>query len=215
MPVYIALVLLVVVASIWAPATLRGPSLRAIAPVGTLLAIAALGQMLVVMTGGIDLSVPGSLTLAAVITVGVGHGADDRVGPAIVVALAAVALVGLVNGILIGGIGLNPLIVTLAVGQIASGIAFRYYTSVAIQTPVPKGLSGWTSTRLLGVPRTFWLGVAVTVVLSSCSALRRSGAGSRSSAPTRRRRGSLGSGSTSTASPPTSSRPCCTAAPAS
>ncbi|HSL15229.1 MAG TPA: ABC transporter permease [Actinomycetota bacterium] len=165
MPVYIALVLLVVVASIWAPATLRGPSLRAIAPVGTLLAIAALGQMLVVMTGGIDLSVPGSLTLAAVITVGVGHGADDRVGPAIVVALAAVALVGLVNGILIGGIGLNPLIVTLAVGQIASGIAFRYYTSVAIQTPVPKGLSGWTSTRLLGVPRTFWLGVAVTVVL--------------------------------------------------
>jgi ribose transport system permease protein len=164
LPVYIALGLLVVVAWTWAPATLRGPSLRAIAPVGTLLAIAALGQMLVIMTGGIDLSVPGSLTLAAVITVGVGSGSDERIWTAIGIALLAVAIVGLVNGILIGGLGLNALIVTLAVGQIVSGIAFRYYTSVAIQTPVPTGLSGWTSTRLLGLSRTFWLGVAITVV---------------------------------------------------
>ncbi len=53
-----------VVATIWAPATLRGPGLNAIAPFDTFLAIAALGQMLVIMTGGIDLSVPGTLTLA-------------------------------------------------------------------------------------------------------------------------------------------------------
>ena len=60
MPVYIALLLLVVVAAIWAPATLKGPALSSIAPFGTFLAIAALGQMLVIMTGGIDLSVPGT-----------------------------------------------------------------------------------------------------------------------------------------------------------
>ena len=34
--------------------------------------------MLVIMTGGIDLSVPGTFTLAAVVTVGVAQGADDR-----------------------------------------------------------------------------------------------------------------------------------------
>ncbi|HEX9122150.1 MAG TPA: ABC transporter permease [Actinomycetota bacterium] len=165
MPVYVAIVLLVLVAAIWAPATLRAPGLRAIAPFGTFLAITALGQMLVIMTGGIDLSVPGTFTLAAVVTVGVGHASDDRMWTAIGVAIVLAALVGLVNGILIGGLGLNALIVTLAVGQIVTGIADRYYTSVAIQTPVPDGLSAWTSARFLGVTRTFWMGVAITLVL--------------------------------------------------
>jgi ribose transport system permease protein len=165
MPVYIAILLLIAVAAIWAPATLSAPSLRAIAPFGTFLAIAALGQMLVIMTGGIDLSVPGIFTLAAVLTVGVGDAADDRIWTGIGVALVAVALVGLVNGILIGGLGLNALIVTLAVGQIVNGIAFRYYTGVAIQTPVPEGLATWSSTRFLGVTRTFWVGVALMLIL--------------------------------------------------
>jgi ribose/xylose/arabinose/galactoside ABC-type transport system permease subunit len=163
--VYIAIAMLVVVAAIWAPAALRVPSLRAIAPFGTFLAIAALGQMLVIMTGGIDLSVPGSVTLAAVLVVGVGDANDERIWTAIGVALLAVAVVGLVNGILIGGLGLNALIVTLAVGQIVTGFAFRYYTGVAIQTPVPAGLPEWTSTRFLGVTRTFWVGVVLTLVL--------------------------------------------------
>jgi ribose transport system permease protein len=163
MPVYVAIALLLVVASIWAPATLRGPALRSIAPFGTFLAIAALGQMIVVMTGGIDLSVPGTFTLAAVVTVGVGQASDERLWTAIGVALVLAALVGLVNGLLIAGLGLNALIVTLAVGQIVSGIAIRYYTSVAIQTPVPPGLREWTSTRFLGVTRTFWVGVVITI----------------------------------------------------
>jgi ribose transport system permease protein len=164
-PVYLAIALLVVVAAIWAPATLRGPALSAIAPVGTFLAITALGQMLVIMTGGVDLSVPGTLTLAAAVMVGIGQGSDERVWTAMIIAVALAALVGLVNGILIGGLGLNALIVTLAVGQIVSGIAFRYYSRVAIQTPVPEGLSSWTSARFFGVTRTFWLGVVLTLAL--------------------------------------------------
>ena len=165
MPVYIAIALLVLVASIWAPATLSKPGLSAIAPFGTFLAITALGQMLVIMTGGIDLSVPGTFTLAAVVTVGVGQASDERVLTAIGVAVVLAALVGLVNGLLIGGLGLNALIVTLAVGQIVAGIASRYYTSVAIQTPVPTALSEWTSTRFFGVTRIFWVGVLITLVL--------------------------------------------------
>ena len=165
LPVYVALLLLVVVAWMWAPATLSGPGLSSIAPFGTFLAITALGQMLVIMTGGIDLSVPGTFTLAAAVTVGVGSASDDKVWAAIGTALLLSALVGLVNGILIGGIGLNALIVTLAVGQIVMGLAIRYYTSEAIQTPVPSELSRWTSTRFLGVTRTFWMGVAITLVL--------------------------------------------------
>ncbi len=165
MPVYIAIALLVVVASIWAPATLDGPALSSIAPFGALLAITALGQMLVIMTGGIDLSVPGTLTLAAVVTVGLGATSDSSLWSVILIALALSALVGLVNGILIGGLGLNALIVTLAVGQIVIGFAIRYYTSTAIQTPVPEELSAWTSVRFFGVTRIFWVGVAITLAL--------------------------------------------------
>ena len=75
------------------------------------------------------------------------------------------AIIGLVNGLLVGGLGLNALIVTLAVGQIVSGFAFRYYATEAIQTPVPPALVAWTSVRFLGVTRIFWIGVVLTVVL--------------------------------------------------
>jgi len=165
MPVYIALLLLVIVASIWAPATLSGVALRAIAPYGAVLGILALGQMLVIMTGGIDLSVPGTMSLAAVIMVGVGDGSDERIWLAIATALAAAAVVGLVNGILIGGLRLNPLIVTLAVGLIVIGVVNRYGSSFPVQSPVPEGFSRWTSTRILGVSPIFWIGVGLTILL--------------------------------------------------
>jgi ribose/xylose/arabinose/galactoside ABC-type transport system permease subunit len=164
LPVYLAIVLLVVVAAIWAPATLTSAAMGAIAPYGTFLAVAALGQMLVIMTGGIDLSVPGTFTLAGLLVVGVGQGNDGRIGTAILTALGAAALVGLVNGILIGGLKLNALIVTLAVGQVVTGVVNRYYTSIAVQSSVPSGLSAWTSNRLFGLSYVFWSGVALTVV---------------------------------------------------
>ena len=165
LPVYIALLLLVVVASIWAPATLSGVALRAVAPYGAVLGIAALGQMLVIMTGGIDLSVPGTMSLAAVITVGVGDGSNEHIGAAIATALAAAAVVGLVNGILIGAFKLNGLIITLAVGLIVIGVVNRYGSTFPVQSPVPTGLSDWTSNRILGVSPIFWIGVGLTLFL--------------------------------------------------
>jgi ribose transport system permease protein len=165
MPVYIALLLLVVVGSIWAPAALSGVALRAVAPYGAVLGIAALGQMLVIMTGGIDLSVPGTMSLAAVIVVGVGDGSDERIVVAIATAVAAAAIVGLVNGVLIGGLKLNGLIITLAVGLIVVGVVNRYGSKFPVQSPVPKGLSEWTSTRILGVSPVFWIGVGLTLLL--------------------------------------------------
>jgi ribose transport system permease protein len=164
--VYIALLLLVIVASIWAPATLSGVALRAIAPYGAVLGIAALGQMLVIMTGGIDLSVPGTMSLAAVIMVGVGDGSNEHIWVAIATALAAAAVVGLVNGILIGGLKLNGLIITLAVGLIVVGVVNRYGSSFPVQSPVPPGLSEWSSTRILGVSPIFWIGVGLTLLMS-------------------------------------------------
>ncbi|MGA9596181.1 MAG: ABC transporter permease [Acidimicrobiia bacterium] len=165
MPVFVALLLLIVVAAIWVPETLGAVPLAAIAPFGALLGITALGQMQVVMTGGIDLSTPGTLTLAAMIMVGVGDGSDDRIWIAAFTAIAVAALIGLVNGILIGGIKLNPLIVTLAVGQVVAGMVSRYVRTFPIQSAVPKGLSDWTAKRILGVSPIFWIGIVVALLL--------------------------------------------------
>jgi ribose transport system permease protein len=177
MPVFVALVLLIVVAAIWVPETLGGVALSAIAPFGALLGITALGQMQVVMTGGIDLSTPGTLTLAAMIMVGVGEQSDDRIWIAAITAIAVAAVIGLVNGILIGGIKLNPLIVTLAVGQVVAGIVSRYVRTFPVQSAVPKGFSDWTSKKILGVSPIFWSGIAVALLL--IVALRYTTAGRR------------------------------------
>jgi ribose transport system permease protein len=163
MPVYLALILLVIVAAIWVPETLSAVALSAIAPFAALLAITALGQMLVIMTGGIDLSTPGTVTLAAMIMVGVGEQSDGRIWLATLTAVAAAAAIGLVNGILIGGLKLNALIVTLATGQIVVGLVSRYVGTFPIQSAVPPGLSDWATTRPLGVSPIFWIGVAATL----------------------------------------------------
>ena len=165
MPVYIALLVLVIVAWIWAPATLGRVAVRAIAPYGAVLGVAALGQMVVVMTGGIDLSVPGTMSLAAVIIVGVGDGSNENIPIAVATAIAAAAVVGLVNGILIGGLKLNALITTLAVGLIVVGVVNRYGSTFPVQSPVPRGLSEWTSNRIVGVSPVFWVGAGITIVL--------------------------------------------------
>jgi ribose transport system permease protein len=164
LPVYVALLLLVVVAAIWVPETLGRVALSAIAPFAALLAITALGQMLVIMTGGIDLSTPGTLTLAAMIMAGVGKQSDSRILIAILTAVGVAALIGLVNGILIGGLKLNALIVTLATGQIVVGITSRYVKTFPVQSPVPVGLSDWAASRFLGVSPIFWVGVVVTAM---------------------------------------------------
>jgi ribose/xylose/arabinose/galactoside ABC-type transport system permease subunit len=165
MPVYLAIIVLIVVASIWAPATLAAPGLNSIAPFGTFLAITALGQMLVIMTGGIDLSVPGTFTMGAIVMVGVGEQSDDRILIALLTAVGIAALIGLVNGIVIGGLKLNALIVTLAVGQVVTGFVNRYHRTFAIQSSVPSALSDWMLVRFLGITRIFWIGVLLTILL--------------------------------------------------
>src|SRR3989304_2612829 len=97
LPVWIASVLLVLAASIVAPATLSHASFSAVLPLTSFLAIAALGEMLVIMTGGIDLSIPGPITLASLVVVGVAGKSDDRLVPAILAALVVASLAGLLN----------------------------------------------------------------------------------------------------------------------
>jgi ribose transport system permease protein len=166
-PVWLATGVLLVVCLLIAPDTLSSNSLTSgVLPFMTFLAVAALGQMLVIMTGGIDLCIPGVVVLVANLVVGVGSGEDGRIAQAIVVCLAWSALIGLVNGLLVGWAGLNPLIVTLAVGQIVIGVTVRYARTIANESAVPPALSSWVIDEFLGVSWMFWVGVFLTIALA-------------------------------------------------
>ncbi len=164
--VWIATGVLFVVAAAIAPDTLSSDSFSTLLPLAAFLGIAGLGEMLVIMTGGIDLSIPGTLTLAAYLVVGVSGGLNGGLPKAIVLAVVFGALVGLVNGVLIGVAGLNPLIVTLAVGQIVLGVSNNYSGGIAHESAVPADLSTWATDRFLGISWIFWVGVAITLLLA-------------------------------------------------
>jgi ribose transport system permease protein len=177
-PVWLATGVLLVVAELIAPETLSGSSLRSgVLPFMTFLAVAALGEMLVIMTGGIDLCIPGVIVLVANVVVGVSSGENGRLPLAILVCLAASAAIGLVNGLLVGVGGLNPLIVTLAVGQIVVGVTVGYARSIANESAVPTALSSWAVNEFLGISQIFWIGVGLTLALTV--ALRSTTAGRR------------------------------------
>jgi ribose transport system permease protein len=165
-PVWIANVLLIVVVLVIAPSTLSPTSFSAMLPMVSFLAIAAMGQMLVVMTGGIDLSIPNVMTLAAMIMVGVGAGSDDKLIPAIAIALGVSMLIGLANGFLVGVLRLNALIVTLAVSQVVRGVGIEYAARVANEASVPGNLSRWATSQFLGISSIIWVALLVAVILT-------------------------------------------------
>jgi ribose transport system permease protein len=165
-PVWIAAALLLLVAAIVAPETLQSGSFSSLLPLMTFLAVAAVGQMLVIMTGGIDLSIPGTLTLVANLIVGVSAGAGGNLGLSILICFACAAAIGLVNGVLVGVAQLNPLIVTLALGQILLGVATWYASTLANESSVPGSLSSFATDRFLGVSLIFWVGVGITLLLA-------------------------------------------------
>ncbi len=177
LPIWLAMVALLVVAALFAPGTLENASWSYILPYMTVLAIAALGQMLVVMQAGIDLSTAGVISLCGNVLVGVSVGDDRGLLVGMLVCVGLGALVGLANGILVGIVRLNPLIVTLAVGAIALAWSSKYARDNTISLQVPESLSSWAGSKPLGITAVFWTGVAIVVAVAL--ALRYTTAGRR------------------------------------
>jgi ribose transport system permease protein len=165
-PIWIATGVLAVVAAIIAPEALQNTSWAFVLPYMTILAVAALGQMLVIMHAGIDLSTPGVMFLGGNLIVGVGSGSNDRLALAILACLGIGVLAGFANGVFVGILRLNPLIVTLAVGQIVLAWGLKYSRSVAEESDVPSGLSSWAEEKPLGISSVFWTGAAITLAVA-------------------------------------------------
>jgi ribose transport system permease protein len=165
LPVWLATGALVVVAAILAPDALGNTSWSYVLPETTVLAVAALGQMLVVMHGGIDLSTPAVISFGGNLIAGVGS--HHSLFVAILAALGVGVLVGLTNGVFVGLLRLNPLLVTLAVGQIVLAWSSKYSRDVVTTQPqVPQQLSSWATEKPLGISNVVWTGVAITLVLA-------------------------------------------------
>ena len=96
------------------------------------LGLVALGQNLVVLTGGIDLSVGSMASLSALLTALLIDGYPIRTLPVIVLVLLVGAGVGAVHGVLTARAGLAAFVVTLATFYLLQGIAFMISTT-------PKG----------------------------------------------------------------------------
>ncbi len=166
LPVWLATGVLAIVAAFIAPRALQSTSWAFVLPYMTILAIAALGQMLVIMHAGIDLSTPGVISLGGNLIVGVSLGQDHRLAFGLLACLGLGAGVGLVNGILVGILRLNPLIVTLAVGQIVAAYSLRYARENTNSLSVPPALTSWAAGKPLGISSVFWMGAGITLALA-------------------------------------------------
>jgi ribose transport system permease protein len=166
LPIWLATGVLAIAAAFFAPDALQHTSWAYVLPYMTILAVAALGQMLVIMHAGIDLSTPGVISFGGNLIVGVSVGSNHRLALGILACIGVGAGIGLVNGILVGIVRLNPLIVTLAVGQIVFAWNLRYSREVTNSSQVPEALSSWAGQKPLGISAVFWTGAALTLALA-------------------------------------------------
>ena len=90
------------------------------------LAILALGQGTVILTGGLDLSIPWTIGLSGILLAGMVKGSDAALIYALPTVLVVGVLIGLVNGIGIVMLGLSPIVMTLATNGILQGLALVY-----------------------------------------------------------------------------------------
>jgi ribose transport system permease protein len=168
LPVWLATIALVIVAAIIAPAALGSTSWASVFPAMAVLAVAALGSMLVIMQAGIDLSVPGVMFLGGNLILGISVHNGEPLALGILACIGLGLLVGLSNGLLVGILRLNPLIVTLAVGGIVLAFGAQYAKGVSFEVAVPPGLKSLVLTKPLGISWVFWLGVILTIVVALC-----------------------------------------------
>jgi ribose transport system permease protein len=166
LPIWLATGVLLLVAALVVPRAIQNTSWAYVLPYMTILAVAALGQMLVIMHAGIDLSTPGVISFGGNLIVGVSLGHDHRLALGLLACLGLGAGVGLVNGILVGIVRLNPLIVTLAVGQIVAAWSLRYARENTNSLQVPNALTSWAADKPIGLSSVFWTGAGITLVVA-------------------------------------------------
>lgn len=127
----------------------------------SVIGIVTLGQALVLIAGGFDLSVSGTVPLGGVIfTMLVNR--HLGIPEAWVLAVLAGCGIGVVNGLIITRIGINALITTLGMLSITAGLAYAVTGGVTIPFSEPN--DGPVDTLLGGVPLYVWILILVSII---------------------------------------------------
>ena len=123
---YVAVVALFAAGSLIIPGFARPDHVLIVLNLASFLGLAAAGQTLVILTGGIDLSVSAVITLASVLTASIMMGSNANFWPAIGAAMGVGLLVGLTNGIGVAWLDIPPLVMTLGTTSVTQGAALIY-----------------------------------------------------------------------------------------
>src|SRR3954465_5963664 len=127
--------------------------------VGSFLGIVAAGMMLVILLGQIDLSVPWTLTAAAMMATAYGGAGAIPVG------IGVGLVVGLVNGVGVAYLRVPSMIFTLGVNAVMRGLMVAHTGGYAPQTGATDLMRMLAGDRTLGIPNALFVWAAVSVLV--------------------------------------------------
>ena len=153
------LVLMAIYFAITTDEFLTGNNMVTLLVGNSVMAIATIGQALVLMTGGIDLSVATVISCSAIYSAVAMNAYNGSILMGLIVALGVGLFFGLINGIAIGVFRMTPFIVTLATQLMARGMAFVKSQGLGIPG-APESLVALSQEGPFGIPT-----IVVIVVL--------------------------------------------------
>jgi ribose transport system permease protein len=115
------------------------------------IAVVGAGQGLVILTGGIDLSVPWVITLGGILTTGWSNGDNGTLIWVVPAVLLVGAAIGTVNGLGVTVLRIAPVIFTIAMNSIVQGIVLVGTNGTPTGT-APSGLRSVITNKVLGIP---------------------------------------------------------------
>ena len=159
--IWVATVLLFVVSPLFAPASLSYSSVVGMLPFAAVLAIAAVGQTLVIQQGGLDLSVPGMMAFSAALATGLYQWYSWPTWAAIVAAIVFPGVAGLINGIVVTQFRVMSLVVTLGMNAILLGVVF--WLADGIPAGAPDALAEFAKGKVFDIPGVFGIPNALVI----------------------------------------------------
>ncbi|MCL5499161.1 rhamnose ABC transporter membrane protein [Phytobacter palmae] len=133
----------------------------------SILIILALGQMMVLLTKGIDLSMAANLALTGMIVALLNfHHPDIPVWALLILATALGLVMGIINGLLVWKMGIPAIVVTLGTMSIYRGIIFLLSDGGWINShQMSADFLGLPRSSLLGLPLLSWCAIAALFVV--------------------------------------------------
>jgi ribose transport system permease protein len=164
---YVLVGIALVAGALAAPGFLSSNHLSSMGQTAGYVGIIAIGETLVLLLGGIDLSVPYTINLSAILLAGFQADGLSPTHDVLLVLLVGLG-VGLVNGLGVALLDINPLVMTLGMNSILQGVSLIYSNGSPIgQAPafVTTVSTGWWHNTLPWVD-VLWAALTVCITLT-------------------------------------------------